>query len=46
MIGRGIFDPLVLVGVCLVLVAAGLLACLLPALRAARVAPMHALRGE
>jgi len=45
-IDRGVFDPLVLVGVCAVLVVAGLLACLLPALRAARVAPMRALRGE
>jgi putative ABC transport system permease protein len=32
--------------VALVLAVAGLLACLLPALRAARVAPMRALRGE
>ncbi|MEY2168402.1 MULTISPECIES: ADOP family duplicated permease [unclassified Rhodanobacter] len=45
-IGRGVVDPFVLVGVCAVLAVAGLLACLLPALRAARVAPMHALRGE
>lgn len=45
-IGRSVFDPFVLVGVCVVLAAAGLFACLLPALRAARVAPMHALRGE
>ncbi|HET7663536.1 MAG TPA: ADOP family duplicated permease [Rhodanobacteraceae bacterium] len=40
------FDPMALVGVCVVLVIASLLACLLPALRAARVQPMHALRGE
>jgi putative ABC transport system permease protein len=40
------FDPAVVLGVCVVLAIAGLLACLLPALRAARVAPMHALRGE
>ena len=45
-IGRGVLDPFVWVGVCVVLAAAGLLACLLPALRAARVAPMRALRGE
>lgn len=45
-IGRSVIDPLVLVGVCAVLAVAGLLACLLPALRAARVAPMRALRGE
>ena len=40
------FDPVVMLGVCIVLAAAGLLACLLPALRASRVAPMSALRGE
>jgi len=40
------FDPAVVLGVCVVLAIAGLLACLLPALRAARVAPMRALRGE
>lgn len=40
------FDPVVVLGVCLVLVGAGLLACLLPALRAGRVHPMRALRGE
>src|SRR5699024_8166793 len=40
------FDPWAVGGVCLTLVAAGLLACLLPAVRAARVQPMHALRGE
>jgi len=40
------FDPAVVLGVCVVLAIAGLLACLLPALRAARVAPMHALKGE
>ncbi|HET6587523.1 MAG TPA: ABC transporter permease, partial [Oleiagrimonas sp.] len=43
---RGLFDPPVIGGVCFVLVMAGLLACLIPALRAARVQPMHALRGE
>jgi putative ABC transport system permease protein len=40
------FDPVALGGACAVLAIAGLLACLLPALRAARVAPMRALRGE
>jgi putative ABC transport system permease protein len=47
LVGRGsAFDPVALAGVCAVLALAGLLACLLPALRAARVAPMRALRGE
>lgn len=45
-IDRSVFDPSALAGVCVVLAVAGVLACLLPALRAARVAPMHALRGE
>lgn len=45
-IGRSVFDPFAMAGVCMVLAAAGLLACLLPALRAARAAPMRALRGE
>ncbi|MGH8158431.1 MAG: ADOP family duplicated permease [Rhodanobacter sp.] len=40
------FDPMVVLGVCAVLAAAGLLACLLPAMRASRVPPMRALRGE
>lgn len=40
------FDPVAVVGVSAVLAIAGLLACLLPALRAARVQPMHVLRGE
>jgi putative ABC transport system permease protein len=40
------FDPVVALSACAVLAAAGLLACLLPALRAARVQPMQALRGE
>ena len=47
LIGRaGALDPLVMAGVSVVLALAGLLACMLPALRAARVAPMRALRGE
>ncbi|MGP1667781.1 MAG: hypothetical protein ACTS5I_18165, partial [Rhodanobacter sp.] len=45
-VARGAFDPLALVGVCAVLSVVGLLACLLPALRAGRVHPMRALRGE
>lgn len=39
-------DPIAVLGVCVVLALAGLLACLLPALRASRVQPMRALRGE
>ena len=39
-------DPMAIGAVALVLGAAGLLACLLPALRAARVHPMQALREE
>jgi len=47
LLGRGdVLDPAVALGVCVVLAVAGLLACLLPALHAARVAPMRALRGE
>jgi putative ABC transport system permease protein len=47
LLGRSnVFDPVVVLGVCVVLATAGLLACLLPALRAARVTPMRALRGE
>ena len=46
-IGRiGTFDPLALVGVCGVLALSGLVACLLPALRAGRVRPMSVLRGD
>jgi putative ABC transport system permease protein len=40
------FDPTVMFGVCAVLAVAGLLACMWPAMRAARVAPMRALKGE
>ena len=39
-------DPVAMLLVAVVLAVAGVLACLLPALRAARVAPMRALRGE
>ncbi|HEX7340481.1 MAG TPA: ADOP family duplicated permease [Rhodanobacteraceae bacterium] len=42
----GEMQPSVVVLVCVLLAIAGLLACLLPALRAARVQPIHALRGE
>jgi len=40
------FDPLIVAWVCVVLALAGLAACLLPAMRAMRVVPMEALRGE
>ncbi|HET8553971.1 MAG TPA: ADOP family duplicated permease [Rhodanobacteraceae bacterium] len=40
------FEPWALAGVAVVLLLAGFLACLLPALRAGHVQPMHALRGE
>lgn len=47
LLGRGdVLDPAVALGVCVVLAVAGLLACLMPARRAARTAPMHALKGE
>lgn len=46
-IGRiGTFDPSALAGVCVVLALSGLLACLPAALRAGRVHPMSALRGD
>lgn len=41
-----VIDPPSIVGACIVLALVGLLACMLPALRAARVEPMNALRGE
>ncbi|HEU0195783.1 MAG TPA: ABC transporter permease, partial [Nevskiaceae bacterium] len=40
------FDPVALIGTCIVLAVAGVAACLLPAWRAGRVQPMNALRGE
>jgi predicted permease len=40
------FEPWALAGVAAVLLLAGLLACLVPALRAGHVSPMRALRGE
>jgi predicted permease len=43
---RSAFDPLAMGVVCAVLAVAGLLACLIPALRAGRIHPMRALRGE
>jgi len=45
-IGRSAIDPVALAGVCVLLAIAGVLACLLPAWRAANVAPMRTLRGE
>jgi len=39
-------DPWTLAGSCIVLALAGLAACLGPALRAARLAPMEALRAD
>lgn len=41
-----VIDPASIIGACLILTLSGTLACLLPALRAARVPPMRALRGE
>ena len=47
LLGRGGgLDPAAVLGVCVALAAAGMLACLLPAWRAGRVPPMRALRGE
>ena len=42
----GAFNPVVVLANCVLLALAGLLACLLPAIRAGRVAPMRALRGD
>ena len=44
-LGRSVFDPWSIVAACAVLALAGLLACTVPAIRAGRTAPMHALRG-
>lgn len=44
-LGRDVFDPWSVVAACVVLTVAGLLACLIPALRAGRIHPMRALRG-
>lgn len=47
LLGNGsTLDSVTVVVVCAVLALAGLLACLLPAIRAGRVQPMDALRGE
>ncbi|WEN16120.1 ABC transporter permease [Rhodanobacter sp. AS-Z3] len=45
-LGRSVFDPWSIAASCAVLLFAGLLACLIPALRAGRTHPMRALRGE
>ena len=45
-LGRSVFDPWAILVACAVLACSGVLACLAPALRAGRTAPMHALRGE
>ncbi|WP_240151725.1 ABC transporter permease [Oleiagrimonas citrea] len=45
-LGRRMFDPWSMAAVCLVLGAAGVMACLAPARRAGRVQPMLVLRGE
>ncbi|WP_266172130.1 ADOP family duplicated permease [Dyella subtropica] len=45
-IGRNLFDPPVLLAAATTLALAGLLACLLPAIRAGRTQPITALRGE
>lgn len=45
-LGRSALDPWAMLAACAVLVVAGVLACLSPAWRAARVAPVRALKGE
>lgn len=45
-LGRSAFDPWSILATCAVLAVAGVLACMAPALRAGRAAPMRALRGE
>ncbi|MGY8673602.1 MAG: hypothetical protein ACKVHO_13545, partial [Verrucomicrobiia bacterium] len=39
-------DPLTFVGVAVILAAVGILACLVPAIRAMRVSPIDSLRYE
>jgi predicted permease len=46
LIGTSPHDPVVFVGITLLLIAIGLVACWLPARRAARIAPTEALRTE
>ncbi|AND69778.1 hypothetical protein ATSB10_23240 [Dyella thiooxydans] len=45
-LGQSVFDPWSIAAASAVLAATGAVACLLPALRASRVQPMRALRGE
>lgn len=45
-LGQSVLDPWAVTAASVVLAATGALACLLPALRAARVQPMRVLRGE
>jgi ABC-type lipoprotein release transport system permease subunit len=44
--GTGARNPMVLAGVCVLVAVTGLVAAYLPALRAASVDPMRALRSE
>jgi len=41
-----VIDPPSIIGACVVLAIVSVLACMVPALRASRVEPMQALRGE
>nr|WP_239537844.1 ABC transporter permease [Dyella mobilis] len=45
-LGRSVFDPWAMLVACAVLAGAGVLACLVPAVRAGRTPPMRALLGE
>lgn len=45
-LGRSVLDPAAIAAAVVILAIAGLAACLIPALRAGRVHPMSALRGE